>query len=445
MNKVIITAPFEIVSYSSAAEGESKDLMRVKFELCHEGVNNNGDRFTKASLDYSYKTIINKPINWEHGEPNIGVVTSSSIEERNNISYVVCEGEIWKYKYAEESEEIKSGYASGDIKVSMECYFPDCNFILGDYDEIINDSEASDEIRESRGGEYKGKLVSREFIRPFFGGVGVTTTAADKEAVFLAAAKVASDREETHKHKQLNASGALKLFEVEDDTEWSSIHDEVYESALELVSAKDIKEHESNCKYCKSKKEVSDILNKKTEEVKEEVKVEDTKAADKKDEKTEVTENKVEFTADFSGFEELLAAAVKDIKAIVSPEEEKEEDSEIVVAHKRIEELEKELEDAKSENTVLIADNLGLERLEKLSNAGISFTEEQLSDKKKVFGGMGEEVFASYFTDITSVKEASASQESTDTLGDIVPGSLNLEDDEDKTLSQQFVEMYSKN
>lgn len=416
--------------------------MRVKFELCHEGVNNNGDRFTKASLDYSYKTIVNKPINWEHGEPNIGVVTASSIEERNDVSYVVCEGEIWKYKYSDESEEIKTGYANGDIKVSMECYFPDCNFVLGDYDEVISDSEASDELRESKGGEYKGKLVSREFIRPFFGGVGVTATPADKEAVFLAAAKetakVVSD-------KKANSLLALKLFEntelctLEKVTDyWGKIHNDVYDNALANVVGIEIKEHEEKCEYCISKKEVSDILSKN----KEEVKVEDTNA----EEAPKVADTVVaEETLTTEDVKSIVAEAVKEITAAINPQEEStDEDTEISIANKRIEELEEELKNAKSENAVIIADNLGLERLDKLSKAGIGFTEEQLSDKKKVLGGMEEEVFASYFADITAVKKASASTEVTDTFGDIVPGSLNLEDDEDKTLDQKYTDMYSK-
>lgn len=181
----------------------NEDISFIGATLCHEGANYKGDRFLKEELEKSYKTIVWKPINWEHTEPNIGTVLESSLikEDRNRVDIV---GAIWAYKYPQYAKLIKEASVVGTLKVSMEALFSKADYVIGEFDEVIPEEEADDEIKESIGKKserFGGRLVSRAIKDFIFCGVGITSLPADKDAVIWA---FASDKNLEEYHEYLH-------------------------------------------------------------------------------------------------------------------------------------------------------------------------------------------------------------------------------------------------
>jgi hypothetical protein len=165
------------------------DLMFAKFIMCHEGSNANGDTFTKDVLFRAQFTPRFKPIDWEHGQPMIGTILDSRYaEDAEGTAYIEAIGVIWKFIYPDMAEQIKAKSSTGELRLSMECYFQDANYKYGDQ---IFDQEQADELGliSYVGREYMGQTVYRVFKDVIFGGVGVVANPADKGAVFLSVAK----------------------------------------------------------------------------------------------------------------------------------------------------------------------------------------------------------------------------------------------------------------
>ena len=222
----MIDIPFRFVKpldKTLASGRESYDLMNIDFVLCNEGVNDRGDRFNARELQAAYKTAINKLINWEHKEPNIGTIADSSLTKNEENRYSVeCHGKIWKYVYPDYAEAIKDALSQGDPEygrepgfVSMEAWFPSFNMILSPRDNVheylevftFGSSEAN-ELQELRGTYLKeGYLVSRELVDLFFGGAGITVIPADGAAIIKSAASAYANVEEYHKHLHEVAEG----------------------------------------------------------------------------------------------------------------------------------------------------------------------------------------------------------------------------------------------
>lgn len=167
------------------------DLMYAKFILCHEGANANGDYFTKEVLQAAHNTPINKPIDWEHGQPIIGTMLNSKYaEDATGRGYIEAEGVMWKFIYPELSSEIKAKSATGELRLSMECYYRETDATYKVGDNLYTSQQAKDlGLTQYVGREYMGNKVLRVFSQVIFGGVGVVANPADKEAVFLSVAK----------------------------------------------------------------------------------------------------------------------------------------------------------------------------------------------------------------------------------------------------------------
>jgi hypothetical protein len=165
------------------------DLMHVKFVMCHAIENANGDTFTNEVLKAARYTPKNKPIDWEHGQPIIGHITDSEYkEDESGVGYIEATGVVYKFMYPELSSQIKEKASSGELKLSMECYFKDANYKIG---EQIFDQDQAEKMGliPYVGREYMGRKVARIFKEVIFGGVGVVAKPADKKAVFLSVAK----------------------------------------------------------------------------------------------------------------------------------------------------------------------------------------------------------------------------------------------------------------
>jgi hypothetical protein len=187
-------------SFATLADREDlqldPDLMYARFIMCHEGANANGDYFTKDVLHSAQFTPRLKPINWEHGQPIIGAILDSRYaEDAQGRGYIEAVGVIWKFIYSELANSVKEKSRTGELRLSMECYYKDANYKYG---ETIYDQERAEDLGlvDYVGREYMGNKVYRVFKEVLFGGVGVVANPADKEAVFLAVAKKKAEAEE---------------------------------------------------------------------------------------------------------------------------------------------------------------------------------------------------------------------------------------------------------
>jgi hypothetical protein len=172
------------------------DLMYAKFIMCHEGVNANGDTFTKEVLQRAQYTPRFKPIDWEHGQPFIGTILDSQYSETDaGVGYIEAIGAIWKFHYPDLADKIKDKSKDGGLRLSMECFYKDANY---QYGEQLYTQEQADSLGliDYVGRAYMGKKVTRVFADVIFGGVGVVANPADKDAVFLSVAKKKVEAEE---------------------------------------------------------------------------------------------------------------------------------------------------------------------------------------------------------------------------------------------------------
>lgn len=184
-----------------ANKHQNSDLMYIEFILCHEGVNKNKDEFTSEDLANAALTAINKPINWEHRNINIGVIYESkfvSVKELEGEAkayyedfdplekdFIVCKACIWEYKHPREANIMRQKHASGNLYFSMEDLFEkakcsECNEVFDnpyDYcDHLL--------MRKNNG------KASRIFINSNFVGAAYTSIPADEGAINLALASI---------------------------------------------------------------------------------------------------------------------------------------------------------------------------------------------------------------------------------------------------------------
>jgi hypothetical protein len=179
------------------------DTVYVRFKLAHVGANKNRDGFKKKDLKSRAKTIVNKPLDWEHSEPIIGTIYSAKFIDMGESSkagkngdrdHVLVEAAIWKTRNKEEVEEVLERYNDGTLAFSMEAYFSECECSVcgskfkskanrdGSYCEHLNSR-----LDASSGG------ATRYLTNFFFGAASVVESPADVDA--LPEAVLAKNRE----------------------------------------------------------------------------------------------------------------------------------------------------------------------------------------------------------------------------------------------------------
>lgn len=188
------------------------DLMFVHFILKHEGGNKNGDYFTKDELEACYATYAGKPITWEHGQPYIGFITDAMLvkpgeEAEDPRWYVECAGVIWKSRYPQQAALIAQGTADGSRRISMECYFRDALYTVGESLEKLYTATEAPELVTLRGHKLHGQPVYRVLVGCHGGGAGIVENPADVDAFLLSVAKseVQKDRKIVINHEQCSA------------------------------------------------------------------------------------------------------------------------------------------------------------------------------------------------------------------------------------------------
>jgi hypothetical protein len=186
MDKILVNCK----SIAAVTEHEkTPDLLSIEFILCHELDNENRDVFLQEVLESAQKTPIHKYINWNHDNPCFGTITDSEfffddVAQKNAIK---CKGFLWKFQYPELCKLVEENYKSGKLKMSMECYFPNC-FYVESLDDLYNESKRISQEEFKKIG-YTNKDLYRVFeIGTFFGGAGVVSDPADNDAWILSVA-----------------------------------------------------------------------------------------------------------------------------------------------------------------------------------------------------------------------------------------------------------------
>ena len=212
MNRIELTCEGRIINEVevdqdrlSEALGDKKqrDLLFVAFKLVHAGTNKNRDHFTEKELKAGYRSPIHKPLNWMHGEPNIGVIYDSKFRgaTKDEPAYLEVAAAVWKYKYREFAQQMLERYDRGNLQFSMEVWFRGVTCLVCgeayDNDQEGDFCEHLDHLYKSKasGTVPTDEKISRQLNEICFGGAGVVDTPADELADCVAVASEINKKE----------------------------------------------------------------------------------------------------------------------------------------------------------------------------------------------------------------------------------------------------------
>lgn len=170
-------------------EAKQKDLMYVSFKLVHVGGNKNKDFFTEEELSQAQFTPILKPLNWQHGEPNIGTIYLSKLiaATDNESAYIKCAAAIYKYKYLDYAQEIMNRYNNDNLLFSMEVWFTEFECSICNAMYKYNDYETCKHLQERFNGDNKAFRILHNLT---FAGAGVVEKPADELADSISVANI---------------------------------------------------------------------------------------------------------------------------------------------------------------------------------------------------------------------------------------------------------------
>lgn len=238
-NKVTVYAPIEVeqevekaamekASFLAFPEEKQQDLQYIRSVLVSAGTNKNGAHFLSSEMMKAHNTVVHKAIDIEHDEERVighiydcaylykdgtqfnplGVMaeyqeTSQDLDDLD-IDIAVA-GVIHKMRFPDYAQEI----ASGEWKVSMECFFKDFDIKIGNT--IITRDEAKAlgyDAQDLIGGFVKvvaghralGKhFVARVLRNITFSGMGIVKNPANPHSIIMetAAHKELMERAET--------------------------------------------------------------------------------------------------------------------------------------------------------------------------------------------------------------------------------------------------------
>jgi hypothetical protein len=504
-HRTVIEFPIHIRKVEAAMGGNLADhdetTVNILFDLVFAGVNKNGDLFTEEELKQAFKTLELKPIDWEHDEPNIGVITHAEYKEPMGSipAHITCQGTLWAWRYPEYVDLVVAsaklgevGLAeSADYAMSMEAYFEDANYIIGDYEQVIPMSQDSGELEFLRGRTIGGKPVSRELIHVIFGGAGVTEKPAERMARLKAVASNKSLGDGKELLANLDDSDfalqSMRLFPIDRrdrveaslqyfDTVVKSLGgsedgdaqvSEAHERLLLAAESFGIDVSKHSCSVCSNH---SDDVKEESEAVMTKDKILDEASEQTQeleasaDAETEVTEEVTEATEEEATVESEIAEAVEDIAELAEAEDMPQDGmmgeikamlQEILAAVKGEDNDEDDTSEASDESDTAEAsdekdemtlaaerineleaelkrvreEHLGFLRLSELTKAGVQVPEDEIASKQEFLASFTEDQWNLYLNDVKNARQSSAASEDSDEEKHETVAHLNLEDD----------------
>lgn len=238
-NKIEVLVPFKVMerpkdiskavaSTDMQAEAdfmpaEQPDLLFMRSILVSTGENKNDDVFIPEEMWAARSTPVLKPVDWEHNtgreltsaelEQNpgkvvvdnqtIGVMYNTYTIDENGVAideakasakdfqipqnfHIVDEAVIWKGLYPSVANRIEDGARNGTLFVSMEAWFTDYHYLVGNKIIARNEDTAflDSSLRSNGGtGTYGGSKVGRVLRNITFGGKGIVARPANEPSV----------------------------------------------------------------------------------------------------------------------------------------------------------------------------------------------------------------------------------------------------------------------
>ena len=242
-NRVVLTGNIQILDQSyvtdearaqaiaanDTSEDVDIDLLPVRFKLVHANVNKNKDQFTAADLQVAAGTPVHKPLDWEHTDRIIGVITASEYVEatEDEEAHIVVDAVVYQFKFPAYAEEMINRHENDDLKYSMEVWFEkaecsDCNQSF---------ARAKNYCSCLKNRFSQGSAASRILKGLTFGGAGVVENPADEEATSI---KVGLDEEEsTQANKNIPKQEDNSMSDVK--TQVTFENQEAYEAAVQAA------------------------------------------------------------------------------------------------------------------------------------------------------------------------------------------------------------------
>lgn len=194
---------------AGASLEDQRDLLKMKSVLVSTGMNLNDDVFIPEEILPARDTGAHKPVNIEHDETRIighmlrtfvtakdgSRIDESEIEEAlGNDSKqlpdefdITNEAVIYAFVLPEIARDIKQKAVAGELFVSVEAWFTDFDYLVGNKVVARNAETAPilDPILRANGGKgrFEGQSVGRVLRNILFGGIGVVATPANPESV----------------------------------------------------------------------------------------------------------------------------------------------------------------------------------------------------------------------------------------------------------------------
>lgn len=107
-----------------AAQGfNEEEFLHLTYPLVHEGVNLNGDEFTKDEMKQAFSTLIGTPLDKDHSQDIDDIVGrhyNARYEEVGGTGVIVCDAYVYALIYPDIAIKLVDGVING---VSMETQF----------------------------------------------------------------------------------------------------------------------------------------------------------------------------------------------------------------------------------------------------------------------------------------------------------------------------------
>lgn len=219
--KTEIVAPLTIIAPMSkaiASESLQPDLLYMRSVLVSTGQNKNDDVFLPSEMWAARNSPSLKPVNWEHNSGRelddsenpkvlitdnqiIGSIYDCYVADKNGNKVsntaqaservpenfdIVIESVIYKFLFPKTAAKIAQGATQDKLFVSMEAWFSDYDYLVGQKVIARNEETAFlDRHLRANGGDgtFGGNNVARILRNIVFGGVGVVAKPANTDSV----------------------------------------------------------------------------------------------------------------------------------------------------------------------------------------------------------------------------------------------------------------------
>lgn len=287
-----LKAPEDMLTRASSEEFDPlKDLLKVDSILVSTGMNKNTDVFLPDELAKVRASGAHKPFNLEHDITKVvGHMTRTFLltKEGDELSDeqieksgfpadfdIGNEAVVYAFALPKVAENVRKLAAAGELFVSVEMWFTDYDFLVGNKVIARNEQTAFlDQCLRANGGDgvFKGEVVGRVLRNMLIGGIGFVEKPANPESVIKS---ISSLRSEGVRDVDIYSEPSIETNVIED-------------FGRKSLSTKNKEEDDMSTKLLEEiaetvKVEAKAAAEKAVEEIKKDQTVESTQASESKD------------------------------------------------------------------------------------------------------------------------------------------------------------------